>query len=460
MIAIVTSQSGGVKKMDMTNGNIKKTLFSFALPMILSLITQQLYSVVDMIIVGRYLGVNELAAVGNASAIVQILITLSGGLEMGSEVIFAKYIGEKKYKDIVVGAKTIILFGLISGLCLTAVGFCIRTPIISIINVPAELYTDTVIYIGIYVTGIAGIFIYDISRAIIVALGDSKCSMILIMLTSLLNLVFNLFFICVLHLGVGGSAFATVLSQIVGMIVSLIILNKKMKLLMNGYESSSIEYKKIKEILSISVPTIIQQLILSLSALLLQTLVNPYGSEVISGYMAVNKIMLFGMLVIIGISQALSIFISSNSGAKQLKRIREGYRICMIFSTVYLLCISVSNFLIPKYVIGVFLDISKNHVAYEFAKNYLQFSCISYLFYGWKVISESVLRGLMRMKEYLYSNLSDLFIKIVMTYVLVYQFSLNGFWIGNMLGKLFAFFICMYSIWRNNLLNKAFRSNE
>lgn len=441
--------------MDITNGNIKKTLFNFALPMILSLITQQLYSVVDMIIVGRYLGVNELAAVGNASTILQILITLSGGLEMGSEVIFAKYIGEKKYKDIVIGVKSIILFGLISGLCLTVMGFFAKAPILLWLNIPSELYANTSIYVSIYIIGIAGIFLYDISRAIIIALGDPKVSMMLVIFTSLLNLIFNLFFICILHMGVGGAAFATILSQIIGMIISLVILNKKMKPLTNEDKSSPIEFKKIIEILSISVPTIIQQLILSLSALLLLTLVNPYGSEVISGYMAVNKIMLFGMLVVIGTSQALSIFVSSNSGAKQIKRIREGYRICMIFSTAYLVCIAASNFLIPQYIIGVFIDISQNSVAYQFAKNYLQFSCIAYLFYGWKIINESVLRGFMRMKEYLYSNLSDLIIKIIMTYVLVSQFSLNGFWIGNMLGKVFAFIICMLCIWQNPLLKKS-----
>ena len=440
--------------MDMTKGNIRKTLFNFALPMIFSLITQQLYSVVDMIIVGRYLGVNELAAVGNASLVVQILVTLSGGLEMGSEVIFAKYIGEKKYKDIIIGVKSILLFGFISGLCITVIGVCIKAPILSWINVPYELYADTETYISIYIAGISGIFLYDISRAIIVALGDSRCSMILVILTSFLNVVLDLFFICALHMGVGGAALATILSQIIGMIITLAILRKKMHPIVNENKSSSIQFKKIKEILSISVPTIFQQLILSSSSLFLQTLINPYGSEVISGYMTANKIMLFGMLIVIGISQALSIFISSNSGAKQINRIREGYKICMVFSAVYLLFAAASNFLIPKYLIGTFIDIHRNPIAYQFAKVYLQFSCLTYLFYGLKTINESVLRGFLMMKEYLSSNLSDLVVKITATYFLVSQFSLSGFWIGNMLGKVISLIICILAIRNNNLLQK------
>lgn len=447
--------------MDMTNGNIKKTLFKFALPMILSLITQQLYSVVDMIIVGRYLGVNELAAVGNAAAVVQILVTLSGGLEMGSEVIFARYVGEKKYKDIITGVKSILLFGFIGGLCITVIGLYIKGPILSWVNVPNELYRDTGIFISIYIAGIAGIFIYDISRAIIVALGDSRCPMILVIFTSFLNVVLDLLFICVLHMGVGGAAFATVLSQIIGMIITLSILRRKIQPYIKEYKSNPIQFNKIKEILSISVPTIFQQLILSLSSLILQTLVNPYGSEVISGYMAVNKIMLFGMLIIIGISQSLSIFISSNSGAKQMNRVREGYRIGLIFITLYLLCIIASNFLIPKYLIGTFIDVNKNPAAYQFAKVYLQFSFLTYLFYGWKIINENVLRGFLMMKEYLYSNLSDLVVKIAATYVLVAQFSLNGFWIGNMLGKVVSLIISILAIRHCNIIqNNSVYSNE
>lgn len=440
--------------MDMTNGNIKKILFHFALPMILSLITQQLYSVVDMIIVGRYLGVSELAAVGNASTVVQILVTLSGGLEMGSEVIFAKYKGENRYKDIVIGVKSILFFGVISGLSITAAGMLLKDSILSWIQVPAELSANTSLFISIYISGLAGIFLYDISRAIIVALGDSRCSMILVIVTSLLNVFLDLFFICVLKMGVGGAAFATILSQIIGMVISLLILHKKLNSFKTDDMSGSIQLKKIKEVLAISIPTIVQQLILSLSSLLLQSLVNPYGSQVICGYLAVNKIILFGMLAAIGISQSLSIFTASNSGAKRMNRIKEGYRICITFTTIYLIGIAILNFIIPKYLIGAFLDISENPAAYQFAKVYLQFSFLAYLFYGWKIINESMLRGFLMMKEYLYSNLSDLAVKIFMTYLLVIPFSTHGFWIGNLLGKLISFLISAVIIHRKHLIAK------
>jgi putative MATE family efflux protein len=400
------------------------------------------------------LGVKELASVGNAGIIVQILITLSGGLEMGSEVIFAKYIGAKKYKEILAGVKSILLFGLVSGLFITVIAVWLQTPILSLINVPSELSSDTGIYMNIYIIGLAGIFLYDISRAIIIALGDAKCAMLLVLLTSLLNVFLDLFLICILHMGVGGAALATIFSQLIGMAIALIVLRKKLRPYIFEYKSTAFDLGKIKEILSVSIPSTAQQTFLSLSSIFLLTLVNPFGSEVISGYVAVNQIMLFGMLVVIGISQTLSIFTASNSGAGKINRIREGYLLCILFSTGYLFCVIVSNFIIPKYLIGAFLDISNNQIAYQFAKNYLQFSSITYIFYGCKIINESVLRGFMRMREYLYSNLSDLITKIIMTYLLVAQFSLPGFWIGNMLGKIVAFVISMIIISREHLLKK------
>ncbi len=445
--------------MNMTEGKISKILFHYALPMILSLITQQLYNVADMIIVGRYLGVNELAAVGNAGTIVSILITLSGGLEMGSEVIFAKYNGAKRYQDIVSGAKSILVFGLIGGLCITVLGISLKTPILAWIKVPDELLANTGTFYNIYLIGLAGIFLYDISRAILVSLGSPKASMLLVILTSLLNVGLDLFFICVLKMGVGGAALATILAQFIGMIITLLLLRRKLRSFGMEFHTHGIQFTKIREILSISLPTIVQQGMLSVSSILLMSLVNPYGSEVISGYITVNKILLIGMLVAIGICQAFSVFTASNYGAGHIARIREAYRKCMIVTTGYLLLVIAANFLLPKQMIGAFLDTGKNPAAYRFAKEYLQYSSLTYLFYGWKVMNESLLRGFLKMKQYLYSNLSDLVFKVILSYAFVALFSTHGFWMGNMFGKVVSSGIATCIIIKMQLLSKSSFTN-
>lgn len=451
---------GSIGNTDMTNGNIRRVLIKFAIPMILSLITQQLYNVADMVIVGKFLGVKELAAVGNAGTVIQVLITLSGGLEMGSEIIFAKYAGNKKHKDILTGAKSILMFGLIGGIFLSILGLLLNPLILSWLKVPDELLSLTHSYISIYIAGMACIFIYDISRAIIVALGDAKSSMFLLLFSSVLNIVLDLFFICVLKSGVGGAALATILAQFSGMLIALFILKKKLSPYAKEIKTPLMDFKKIREILSISIPTIVQQIILSLSALFLQSLVNPYGSEVISGYLAVNKIMLFGMLIVIGLSQALSIFTAANSGQNNVTRIREAYILCMKITSVYLLLLIVVNFIFPKYLIGIFIYIKNNMEAYEFARKFLQFSILTYFMYGWKIINENLLRGFSRMKDFLRSNLTDLFVRMIMTYIFVCLISLNGFWIGNMLGKIASFIVSVYAIRKAHLFVKNIASDK
>lgn len=438
----------------------RKALVRFAIPMILSLITQQLYNVADMVIVGKYLGVHELAAVGNAGTVIQVLITLSGGLEMGSEIIFARYAGEKKYMDILTGIKSILFFGFISGVIISIFGLLLKPFIFIWIKVPAELLQFTGSYISIYIAGMACVFLFDISRAILVALGDSKTPMFLVLFTSLLNIGLDLFFICILKFGVGGAALATILAQGAGMTIALILMKKKLHGITGQLKTPFFQFKKIQEILSISIPTIIQQVILSLSALFLQSLVNPYGSEIISGYLAVNKIILFGMLIVIGLSQALSIFTASQSGSGQFKQIRDGYRLCMKIATIYLLAIIGINFLFPKYLISIFIDIKNSPDAYLFAKNFLQFSCISYLLYGWKIINENLLRGFTRMKDFLRSNLSDLFVRMAATYILVTFISLNGFWAGNLVGKAVSFILSIYAIKKGHLLDNHFDAEQ
>lgn len=449
-----------MENMDMTHHNIKRVLIKFAIPMILSLVTQQLYNIADMVIVGKFLGVNELAAVGNAGTVILILVTLSGGLEMGSEIIFAKYAGNRKHKDILVGVKSILVFGFTSGICISILGLILSPFILTWLKVPDALVSLTQSYTTIYIGGMVCIFLYDISRAIIVALGDAKSPMLLLLFSSALNILLDLFFICILKLGVGGAALATILAQFFGMFMALFILKKKLKPYRKEFKTSTMEFKKIREILSISIPTIIQQLILSLSALFLQSLVNPYGSQVISGYLAVNKIVLFGMLIVIGLSQALSIFTAANSGESHLHRVKDAYKFSMKIATAYLFVITGINLLFPKYLIGIFIDIKANADAYHFAKDYLQFSFLAYFAYGWKIMNENLLRGFSRMKDFLRSNLTDLFVRMIATYILVYVASLNGFWMGNMLGKVVSFIISVYAIRKGQLFAKGIITNN
>lgn len=438
--------------MDFTEGNIKKILIRFSIPIILSLIAQQLYNVADAVIVGRFLGAEELSAVGNGGAVIGVLITISGGLEMGSEVIFSKYAGQKKYKDILSGIKSILIFGFICGIIISVTGIITAPIILKAVNVPDNLMKLTSSYLTIYMSCLMCIFVYDISRAVIMAMGDSKTPMIMVIATSCINITLDLLFICIFNMGVAGAALATALSQVIGAIVTLYIMKQKIEKIKCECGRTSYDGGKIKEILSISLPTIFQQLVLSLSSLILQSLVNPFGTDIISGYVALNKIMYLGMLPVIGFCQTLSMFASANSGYSGKNRVAECYKTSIIYASICTAAVVLINFILPKYLIGSFIDINIHKEAFIFAKDYLQFSTVVYFITAYKNLNESVLRGYGRMKEFLCSNITDLIVKVVSTYILIKLIASSSFWIGNMCGRIASFAISsfiLYKVMRN-----------
>ena len=200
-----------------------KKVFFFSIPIILSMFTQQFYNVADTMIVGQFLGVDELAAVGNAGTIVMLFIVVSGGIELSSEIIFSRYLGKKDLQKIANGSINIIAIALTISITLVALGFLCLPTLYRWIHLPNELIPFTNAYIMTYMIGVPFIYVYDISRAIITALGDSKHCFYFVFGSSLLNIILDLLFICVFHLGVFGAALATIIAQALFMFVAFSI---------------------------------------------------------------------------------------------------------------------------------------------------------------------------------------------------------------------------------------------
>ncbi len=433
--------------MTATKDNYKQVLLRFAFPMILSLITQQLYSAADMVIIGQYLGIDELAAVGNTTTIIMILIALSGGLELGCEVVYAKYKGAGDTNAIHTGIRTILIFALSGATLITLIGLVLSQPMIKILQVPDNLSALTIAYYRVYLLGVIGLFLYDLSRSILIALGYPSFATALVLLTSIINIILDLVFIRIFGMGVAGAALATVIAQYLGMISALILLYMKTK---ENYKPlvkpQLICCSQVKTILSVALPNVMQQLILSLSAVLLIGLINPFGSAIISGYLTANKLMLFGILPIIGMSQALSVFSASNYGAGNFQLIKDGHQFMIKVTFVITLIMIACNFLLPRYLVGAFIDITENPEAYHFAKTFLQLSTVAYFFSSLKIVNENLLRGCMKMKAYLYANLTDIIARTIATYLLISSIANHSFWVGNTIAKGISFAISLIAI--------------
>ncbi|MGC6768232.1 MATE family efflux transporter [Enterococcus sp. LJL51] len=434
--------------MSTTETALNKKLFFFSLPLIGSLLTQQLYSAADMVIVGQLLGAAELAAVGNASTIVLLFIVISGGIELAVEIIFSRYLGQKDERSLAKGTMNILTFGLLLGILLAVIGVFALPSLFDLLKIPTELIPLARSYSLIYLLGVPSIYVYDISRAMLISLGEANKSFYLILSSSLLNVFLNIFFLQVLHLGVAGAAWGTILSQGLLMCVSIRLLYQKSR--KNPYFKFSfvLDFAQLKELSHIAVPSIFQQFVITVSSMFLQAFVNPFGNEVIIGFIAVTKVLSISRIVISGFSQTLSIFSARMFAGKKLAQLKQTYTFLTKISLLYSGVVIIIFFLLSRPLCDLFFDSSSHSAGFHFFRTYLLFSSGSLLMTVFKFMNEGLLRSSLRMKEYLLCNLGDLLIKIGGTWLLLQVVSTQAFWLGESLGRAFSMILSFYLIFR------------
>lgn len=300
---------------------LKKKVWAFSLPMISELFVQQLYSVIDMAIIGRYLGARELGAVGNATNIIMLFLVVSGGFEMAVDVMVSRLLGAGKNKEKVAMARDTLFLSAISGLVLVVIAWISLPALYKAVSLPENMVGDALLYGRVYLFALPIIYIYDVGRAILISNERAKISFYLLATSSILNLLLNLLFILVLQLGVLGSALGTVLAQGITMLVTLYLLAK-----MDRQEEEPVSLKpdlswtKIKSILHIALPTIFQQFVITFGATLVQAWVNPFGQEAILGYVTIVKVMNLARIVLVGFTQTLTLMTAQLLAVQLLKQ--------------------------------------------------------------------------------------------------------------------------------------------
>lgn len=438
--------------MELKKGSVKRTLLLFTLPLIISLMAEQLYNIMDTIIVGRFLGIDELSAVGNAGSIIQVLIVISGGMEMGCEIVFAKFSGQWQDEKFKQSLLSVLLFCMLCAIALSVIAMLGREWMVAYMNIPITIISLLYEYYTVYVCFIVATFIYAVARAILLAMGNSRICMFLVLGSSLLNVILDLFFICILKSGVSGAAWATILSQSIGMVIALIILFKKVNMGHIPKIQKEIFILKLKEVLSIALPSIFQQFAITFSSLLLMSIVNPFGTQIISGYIAVEKIMMFALIPIVGLSMGISMFASANE--ENMPRIKEGFTFLNKISFAYTTLVVLLVVLIPKLFISPFIDIEENVTTYLFAKQYLLGSLFTFYLASFKFMNESLLRGFAKMKLFLCCNLSDLFVKVCFAFLFVNVFNEQVFWMAGLSGRMVATSISLYFLYKIGIFKK------
>ena len=319
----------------MTEGSIVKSLLLFALPLIFGNLLQQLYNTADSIIVGNFVGANALAAVGSSSSPIYLLIGFSQGLAVGAGVVVSQFLGAKDHREAQEAVHTSLAIAVIMGLLLTVGGIACGRALLVAMNTPAEVLGDAVTYIRIYFGGVLFSVVYNMAAGILNAAGNSKRSLLYLGVASITNIVLDLVLIAGCRMGVAGAAIATDISQLVSCVLSLRFLMR----VEDDYRVTAKEVRVHKKmavrIIKVGLPTGIQNMVISLSNVLVQVSVNGYGAAAMAGFAAYMKVDGFNILPVLSFGMAATTFVGQNFGAGKIDRVKKGTFVTLGMCIVY-----------------------------------------------------------------------------------------------------------------------------
>ncbi len=327
-------------QMDLTQGNITKTLLKFAFPMICGNLLQQLYNVVDTLIVGQFLGAGALAAVGSAYTLMTFLTSILLGMCMGSGALFSIRYGEGNAGKL--QESMFVSFVLIAAVTAAVnVGvFVFLDGIMHMLSVPGEIYGLMREYLAVIFWGIGGTFLYNYYASLLRAVGNSVVPLIFLGISAAINIVLDLYFVISWGWGVEGAALATILAQWFSGVGLLLYKRLKCPQLKVEKQQRRVSMERVREVAGASVLTCLQQSVMNLGILMVQGLVNSFGASVMAAFAAAVKIDSFAYMPLQDFGNAFSTFIAQNHGAKKDDRIREGIRCAVRTAVVFALCVS------------------------------------------------------------------------------------------------------------------------
>lgn len=342
--------------LDLTQGSITKQIILFALPILLSQVFQNLYNSVDSLIVGNFLGTTALAAVTSCADISQLLVGFFTGLSAGAGVLFARYFGMKNYERLHDAISTSLIFSFIIGITMMAVGICIADVLLNIVACPADVYNEAIIYLRVYLVGLLFTSLYNVASGVLRSVGDSRNPFIYLVISSILNIILDIIFVVVFKMQVLGVALATIISQLVSVILVYYQLTHAHDVYRIDLRHLKFDSTMLKEVISLGLPAALQSCLISISNLFVQRYVNLFGSSVMAGVGAAKKIDKFVGLIANSLGMSTATFVSQNIGAKRIDRATKGIRITFILAFIPVAIIGSFIYMHADMAISLFID--------------------------------------------------------------------------------------------------------
>ncbi len=377
---------------DLTSGNETKLILRFATPMLLGNLFQQLYNIVDSVIVGKFIGTEALAAVGASFPIVFSLVSLIIGVASGGTIVIAQYFGARNFERVKASIGTLYLFLFWASLTVTAIGIIFSGPIFRLIQLPEEIIPQAKTYLNIYFLGMIGFFGFNATSAILRGLGDSKTPLYFLILSTFFNIAFDLLFVMVFKWGIAGVAIATVISQAGAFITAVFYLNRTHEVIRISWREFEFDNDIFRKTLRIGLPTGLQHTFVSLGMAVVQVIVNRFGTNVIAAYAAASRLNSLATLPAMNFGMALSTFVGQNIGAGKTERIKSGLKSTLIMSSVVSLVGTFIMVFFGRYLIQLFVKSGEAEVI-QVGTEYLVIVGSFYIMFSAMFAINGVMRG-------------------------------------------------------------------
>ena len=310
---------------DLTAGEPRKVLWSFCLPLFGSVLFQQLYNIADSLVAGKFVGENALAAVGNSYEVTLIFIAFAFGCNIGCSVITSRYFGAKDFGRMKTAVTTtLIASGVLCGFLMLC-GLAGSGKLLQMIHTPEEILSDSRLYLTIYIWGLPFLFFYNIATGIFSAFGDSKTPFLFLAVSSTANILVDIWFVTMFHMGVAGVAWATFLCQGVSCVLAVAAVLRRLKTMETNKKAALFSWEMLRQIAAIAIPSTLQQSFVSVGNIILQSVINGFGASVIAGYAAGVKLNNMVITSFTTIGNGISNYTSQNIGAGKMERVKQGF---------------------------------------------------------------------------------------------------------------------------------------
>ena len=402
---------------DLTVDKPSTVLWKFCLPLFGSIIFQQLYNIADSWVAGKFISQNALAAVGNSYEITLIFIAFAFGCNMGCSVVVSQLFGAKEYSRMKAAVYTSMLTSAVICGALILVGLFGCDSLLALINTPEEVFADSKLYLDIYVWGLPFVFFYNIATGVFSALGDSKTPFTFLAVSSLSNIGMDILFVKAFDMAVAGVAWATFLCQGVSCVLAVgVVLLRLRKIHTEGTEQLFSRELLMRFIL-IAVPSTLQQSFVSIGNIIIQSVINGFGTDVMAGYSAAVKLNNLVITSFTTLGNGISNFAAQNIGAGKMDRVKAGFIAGL--KLIWMLCtpILLLYFIWGRGLMGFFLD-EPTELALSTGVIFLRILSPFYFVVSAKLVADGILQGAGMMKQFMTATFTDLILRVVLAFVL------------------------------------------